>query len=332
VITPFGLRHSLLVRDLPYDDSVADLRSMLAEPVAPLQAALRGYFFGAHAGVFTYVLRAPGQRITLRGYAQVRAHGSSPAWSLVRMAPALDGSEEAATIWYRLLLHLCIAAGEKGVQRLYARLPADSPAEEVFRQASFAIYTHDQVFARAASTGGGRQSANLRPVQREDTWEMQRLHYRLTPRLVLQMEGADESSSGTEPWEALLPGAEQCHALYSDTGQMLACLCIASATRGAWLRMLVDLDAQSSAAELVDHALFLVGGDPARPLFCAVREYQGGIRAILEERGFQQKGNFSLMVKHTTVRVREPARSLVHALEKRAEIAPTVSRSRYARP
>jgi len=332
VITPFGLRHTLLVRDLPYDDSVADLRSMLAEPVTPLRAALQGYFLGAHAGAFTYVLRAPGQQTTLCGYAQARVHAPSPAWSLVRMAPTLGGSEDAATVWYRLLLHLCIAAGEKGVQRLYARLPADSPAEEVFRQAGFAIYTHEQVFLGPTSTGTGRQSPNLRPVRREDTWELQRLHYRLTPRLVLQMEGADEGTSGAQPWEALLPGAEQCGALYGQTGQMLACLCIASASRGAWLRILVDPDAQSSTAELVDHALFLARNDARRPLHCAVREYQGGIRAILEERGFRQTENYSLLVKHTTVRVREPARSRVHALEKRAEIAPTVSRSRYTGP
>jgi hypothetical protein len=37
---------------------------------------------------------------------------------------------------------------------------------------------------------------------------------------------------------------------------------------------------------------------------------------------------YSLLVKHTTVRVREPRRRLVPAFEKRAEITPTaVSRS-----
>jgi hypothetical protein len=48
----------------------------------------------------------------------------------------------------------------------------------------------------------------------------------------------------------------------------------------------------------------------------------------LEDRGFALLEICSLLVKHTTVRVKEPLRSLVRVLEKRAEIAPTVSHSK----
>ena len=56
-------------------------------------------------------------------------------------------------------------------------------------------------------------------------------------------------------------------------------------------------------------------------------KYEGGMQAALEERGFDPIDSYSLLVKHTTVRVKEPRRKLVPALEKRVEVTPTVSRS-----
>ncbi len=354
MITPFGLRHIVLVRSLPSDGTVTDLHSVLTEgrpevrasredPATPLAAALRGYFLGARSGIFTYVLYTPDHQTTLRGYAQVRAYGASPAWSVTRLAPAMDSSaegspgvrvsrEDTATIWYRLLLHLCIAAGEKGVQRLLARLPAESLAEDVFRQAGFAVYTHEQVFALSAPNTTSSLNSDLRPLQRQDGWDVQRLYYKLTPRLVLQVEASDEPRAHVEPLEMLLPNAEQGYALYDRNGEMAACACLAITRCGSWLRMIVHPDAQASTAEMLSHASAVVSERGAWPLYFAVREYQGGMRALLGERGFEPLENYALMVKHTTVRVKKPARNLVHALETRAEIAPTVSRSRCSRP
>jgi hypothetical protein len=58
-----------------------------------------------------------------------------------------------------------------------------------------------------------------------------------------------------------------------------------------------------------------------------VREYEGGLRAPLQDWGFEPFGSQAILVKYTTVRIKEPARTLVPALDKRAEVAtPTVSR------
>jgi gentisate 1,2-dioxygenase len=58
-----------------------------------------------------------------------------------------------------------------------------------------------------------------------------------------------------------------------------------------------------------------------------VRQYQSSIQTVVEDKGFELASAHSLWVKHTTLRVREPKRKLVPALEKRAEVAPTISRS-----
>lgn len=337
MITPFGLRHIALLRELQGSCVLLDPKSALLEaPSAPLQAALRGYVL-RNSGVFTYVLHAPDDAATWCGFVQAQALKSGLAWKIASMAPALDSSEDAATIWYRLLLHLCIAGGERHVQRLFACLPPDSPAEEVFRQASFAVYCHERLFERTDNTVKGRQSARMRPVQPEDHWHMQRLYHGATPRLVVQAEELSDARNGFPQFEMPALDSQQGYVLYGQNGEMAGYLQVAAGPQGHWLRVTVHPDMRDVTAEMLDHALAVLGtgtpprvlgGDaPSRPLYCTVREYEGGTQALLEERGFALVGSCSLVAKHTAVHVREPHRKLVPALEKRAGVAPTVSHS-----
>jgi hypothetical protein len=346
VITPFGLRHIWLMRELQSASIELDLKSaLLEEPATPLRAALRGYFLKSSAGVFTYVLRASDRAGSFCGFAQARAHRSGLAWKVVRMAPVLDHSEDAATIWYRLLLHLCIAAGERRVQRLFARLPEGSAAEDVFRQASFVAYCHEQVFRRTprqengetlprqteGETSPGKRAAGqlglrMQPVQPEDSLDLRRLWCRVTPRPVLQAEGADDLGGSSPLFEPPFSDAEQSCVLRSHDGEIWGYVYILPRPRGVWLRLMVQPGAGDSVAEMLGHALVALEDHP-RPIYCAVREYEGGMQAALEERGFTPIDTYSLLVKHTTVRVKEPRRKLLPALEKRVEVTPTVSRS-----
>ena len=255
------------------------------------------------------------------------------------MAPALDSSADAATVWYRLLLHVCIAAGERRVQRLLTCLPQDSPAEEVFRQASFAVYCHELLFGYSGNTVHGKLSARMRPAQPEDRWDVQRLYHWATPRLVVQAEELSDTRSDSLPFAIPILDSQQGYVLPGPNGEMAGYLHIATGPRGAWLRLLNQprgsgTDARSSqadgrdgAVEMLDHALAVLSAGTPSPIYCTVREYEGGIQALLTERGFAPVSACSLLVKHTTVQVREPQRKLVPALEKRAEVASTVSHS-----
>jgi hypothetical protein len=337
VITPFGLRHIGLLRELQGASVVLDPKSVLLEArPTPLQAAVRGYVLRS-SGILTYVLHAPADAATWCGFVQARAFASGLAWKIACMAPALDSSEDAATIWYRLLLHLCIAGGERHARRLFACLPQDSPAEEVFRQAGFAVYCHERVLERRGSTLEGKQSARMRAEQTEDHWHVQRLYYSATPRLVVQAEELSDVRNGSLPFEMPAVDPQQGYVLYSQNGELAGYLQVAVGPQGSWLHLTVHPDMRDAAAEMLDHALAVVSAGTAprgvdgdalsRTLYCTVREYERGIQALLEERGFACVGACSLVAKHTTVHVREPQRKLVPALEKRAGVAPTVSRS-----
>ncbi len=345
MITTFGLRHIGLMRGLQNASVELDPKSaLLGELPRPLQAALRGYFLKSDWGTFTYVARTFEHPDSLRGFAQARGEQSGRVWRVVRMAPYLDYAEDVATIWYRLLLHLCIAAGERQVQRLFACLREGSAAEDVFRQASFVVYCHERLYCRpprpkdgetrrrltdgetSTDEGTGQLSPRMQPVQSDDCSDVWHLWYKATPRPVLQTEELDNSRGGPLLFDALGSDAGQAHVLRSRGGETLGCLHVLSRPRGAWLRLLWDPNGPDCAAEMLGHGLALLE-DHSQPAYCAVRDYEGGMHAVLEERGFVPADTYSLLVKHTTVRVREPRRRLVPAFEKRVEITPTVSRS-----
>lgn len=329
MITPFGLHHIPLIRSLSGASSVLDFRSALLEPETPLRAALRGYFLRSRSGVFTFVLRAPDLGKNLHGFAQARALRPEAAWSILRMAPALDSSKDAATIWYRLLLHLCIAAGERRVQRLLARVSEGGVAEEVFRQAGFSVYCRERVYRCDSAVGAGRLSSHICPLCADDLASLQRLCQETTPRPVLLSEGVRSIGDQSRPPQMLDSDTEWYEGFYrlDHPGSMSAAVRILAGANASWLRLLIPPDPDAFVAEMLDHALARLSACPPRPVYCTVRDYQGGVQAPLEERDFTLTETHSLLVKHTTVRVREAPRKALPSFEKRVEVAPTVSQS-----
>ena len=329
MITPFGLRHIGLLREMQNDSVTLDVKSSLRDTETPLRIALRGYFAPSRAGNYTHVLHAPDRGQALRGFAQVNAHKSGLSWTIVRMAPQVHQLEDAAsTIWYRLLLHLCIAAGERQVQRLFAALPEGHPADEVFRQASFAAYCREHMFRLPeAAAAQGQLSARIRPASADNAFDIQKLYYRITPRLVLQTAEPNGQPGGSSLLDVGTADAPQGYVLYGAKSELAGYMYFLWGARGWWLRLIADRDAGDSIGEMLDHALALLSNHAPRPIYCALREYEGGVQAPLADRGFVLTDTYRLMVKHTTVQVKVPKRKLVPAMEKRAEIAPTISQS-----
>jgi hypothetical protein len=81
--------------------------------------------------------------------------------------------------------------------------------------------------------------------------------------------------------------------------ELQAALVVCSGSRGHWLRLLVHPDARDVAGDLVAYALSVVDANPGHPVYCNVRQYEGGIRAALEAAGFEPHTTRTLTVKHT---------------------------------
>ncbi len=263
------------------------------------------------------------------GMIQTRMRKNRPEADICFIAPALDARPDAVTVWYRLLSEVTNQLCEQGCQRIYAQVPSDNGAEEVFRQSGFTVYAREDVYVLtaeriktfSASTG----PRVVRRQRRRDAWNLLRLYTAATPRPVQQAEGMISSEGRMGKLDDLWEQA-------NGTGYVLeakndvSLMGAVRLTRGRsahWLRFYLHPQARSEAGELVCGALTLVRSGHPRPVYCGVREYEGGVRNLLEDGGFEFVFKRSLLVKHTTVRVKEPALWAVPVLEKTAPVVHT---------
>jgi hypothetical protein len=192
------------------------------------------------------------------------------------------------------------------------------------------VYCHERIFERPASPEEAKLSPAVFPVQDKDQWELQKLWTRTVPRLVFHAEECNDLQGHAKTFEMALSDAEQGYVLRSPTGETSGYVYLLQKPGGVWIRLMAHPEMRDGFAEMLDHALAVLKNQSPRPLYCPVRDYEAGVQSALEARGFQRLADHSLLVRHTTAQVKEARRKLVPALEKRAEVAPTVSRSKEA--
>lgn len=317
----FNIKDVLLVGRLQGQGILLDPEEALTQTYRPLLAALVGCLPLQRTGVLTYVCNERGDNQRMAGFAQVRMRRGGSEADVIYLTPSLAVAQEATIIWGRLLENLCFEAGKQGVQRIFARPPEDGPEAETFQQVGFSIYAREDIFRLERIPDELPRSENraMRPQQPADTWKLQGLYATVAPRLVQQTEGL------TPRWEAtpgswLAPAKREGYVL-EDKGEIVGYVQIRQGQIGHWLEMLLHPEAYDLADELVVQSLALLAKYPPLPIYCCLRRYQGGLRAPLEDRGFQLFASRCAMMKHTTVRIREPALKLIPALEKGAEAA-----------
>jgi len=280
----------------------------------------------------------------VQGLAQMRQRRGRPEADVIYLAPSLrqpfdeaqdraqdtafSTADETPTIWHRLLTHLCARAGERGIQRLFARLAEDGKEIEIFQQVGFSPYTREDIFRLKSLSESHRRLDRvvMRPQQAVDAWALQRLYANVAPRLVQQAESLGERGWERSSVDWPLRTRSEGYVL-EDNGEIVSYLLFSGGRIGHWMRILLHPQAYNRADEVIQHGLAFLSHYPSCPIYCSVREYEGGLRTPLQDWGFEPFGSQDILVKHTTVRITEPTRKLVPALDKRAEAAtPTMSR------
>jgi hypothetical protein len=328
MIRSFGVRDLLLAGNLQKKGTCLDPEIALTRPYSPLLAALSSYFLMQEAGTSTFILEAIDKSSRVQGLAQMRQRRGRPEADVIYLAPSSSTTDEAPTIWHRLLSHLCTRAGERGIQRLFARLAEDGEEIETFQQVGFSLYTREDIF-RLNSLSEFRHRLDrvvMRPQQAVDAWALQRLYANVAPRLVRQTESLGERGWERSSVDWPLRARSEGYVL-EDDGEIVSYLLFRGGRIGHWMRILLHPQAYDRADEVIQHGLAFLSHYPPCPIYCSVRKYEGGLRAPLQDWGFEPFGSQAILVKHAAVRIKEPARKLVPALDKRAEAAtPTMSR------
>jgi hypothetical protein len=334
---PFSLNDLRAIRDLGPQGIEFDFERARLWPHTPFGAALAARLPFNDIGASTIVLYQNQGKHKPLGLIQSHLRKNRPEADITFISPALSADPDAVTIWYRLLAEATNELCERGCQRFYVQVSGDDGTEEVFRQAGFSVYAHEDVYClsvdRIGSFPSMRGARELRRQRKRDAWNVLRLYTVVTPRPVQMAEGmmnAEGTLGKLGDWWEQASGTG--YVLDGADSSLLGAVRITRGRAATWLRIYLHPEAQAHAGELVCGALGLARTARMRPVYCGVRDYEGGIRSPLENAGFELSLRRSLMVKHTTVRVREPTVWAVPALETPAPLVRTRVHAREPEP
>ena len=315
-----------MIRDLQRRSKILDLESALLGECSSLRLALLAYLFHPGVGAFTCVLDSRGHKRCEKGFVQVRKRSGCHEWDVVSIAPAMDEIGDALTIWYRLLTGVSLIAAEEGIWRLFARPARDDLVEGVLGQAGFSVYAREMIYRIAdSSVPTWRRGGRWRPASEGDREELDHLYRSVTPHLMQEAEGRHpQERNGSLLGQLGFPGEET---YVRNTDCLDAFLRLRQGTKGYWIQLLLRDCGDSDKAKVVSEGLGLLVGRPPLPVYWAVSGYQGYLPALLRGEGFEPVATRSLMVKHTTARVKMKKRKLVTTLDKGIKVTPGVSPS-----
>jgi hypothetical protein len=321
---PFGLRDLGTLWCLRGRGITLDMQRATLSTRWPLCAALSGLLSPGYLGsTLTYVCHAvdASENNVVPGIAQVLICPERQEWQVVHLAPWIESQELLGGVgWASVLSDLCKLAGQWGALRIRAGVPAGGPEEEAFRQAGFLAYSREEVYRLPGPRPGLEASGSLRPIAANDAWPLLQLMSQVVPSSVQHAEGMNVSGASVPLFARLGVNREQGFVLEQD-GELGAYVGVSRSRQGAWARILLHPDARKQAAQVVQHAVMVAS--PAPALFCAVRDYQAGLRSLLAGMGFDFVGVQVWLVKHATRPAICLRRRHLAALEKRTERATT---------
>ncbi|MGQ9585758.1 MAG: hypothetical protein ACUVXG_10200 [Anaerolineae bacterium] len=280
--------------------------------------ALAAVLPGSSPGDAVYLLE-PGDGAE-EALLQVRRRTGRPEADLVYIAPTIQGDLTVREAWRRLLTDACRTLGEQGVERVYAGLPESDAEVGVFQEAGFVLYAHEDLFRLEPGTvalpKGGKVPVQARTSQHE--WGLERLYSELVPWLVQQAEGGATWNG----FRSHFPAQEVCEdQVLLEKDEIVGLLQVGVASGAFWLHVILHPRAYHWAKEVIVFGLTCLEGLSPRPVYCAVRHYQGGLRTPLEDLGFQWAGTRALLVRQTVARVRATRVRWAEGMEKHPEAA-----------
>lgn len=337
MIRPFGLQDLLLMRSLQRRSAILAIEHVLTHPHDPVWVALTSPWPWAGFGVATYVLNERHQGTRLIGFVQLMKRAARPEADILHLAPALPAGAinnlTATLAWQRLLDHCFMSAAGHGLQRIFASIPDGGPEETCLKDVGFSLYTRETIFRLAALPPVSSVPAGFRPQGPQDSWALQRLYTRGTPKLVQQAEGAVTGDVGSPPLSWWEPDSWQ-GVVWEPAGEVRGAVGVHRGRAGHWLRLWgVNTLSAREARSLVEQGLRLLsltqprGSSRSLPVYATVRDYEIGLSGTLTGFGFAPYTDRARFVKHTMASIREPAAvSAVPSLEVAPKAAARIQR------
>lgn len=289
---------------------------LLNEPRGPNLAcspdALSGPAAFGKMTLWRDILRQRRHRVTLgwwEGFrlaslASVRAGAGLRVWEVDHLhlpaspeeAPSDGGYDQENPRCYELLEQLARTVGQQAGERIFLRLPADSPAVPLARRAGFFPYFEETVLeGQAGSPKAGGPPVSCRERWPQDDHALFQLFAAATPPQVRAALGLT-----FDQWQ----GARDLHPRWSrewvspHNGRITGWLGLSSRSGVVQGQLLVHPDHPEVGPALM--GLGLARGGFQRWL---VADYQGSVTDRLGRCGFREVARYALLVKTVTARV-----------------------------
>ncbi len=302
MIRPFGLPDVLAVRSLQRDGVWLDLFHHLLLRRSALATALLAPVPWVGTGLASYVW-SPMQQV--QGFVQMLKRPGRHEADLLYLAPRLEQSPAGPAAW-ESLLPACIAeASSQALRRLFVSVPEGRAELDVLASLGFMVYTSEEVFVLSSPPRlpALPPDPRLRPRQPEDVWWLRRLYSIYTPPPVQNAEGHNSDDGQISLPLAWWELTNQSSFVVHDKGEVLGGMQLVNGRRGHWLLLHGDPGDADLMATVLRYGMELARGSHW-PMYCAVRPYQGGLAAVLQDHGFQSFTRRSRTIKHLVVRVK----------------------------
>lgn len=214
-----------------------------------------------------------------------------------------------------LVDHLCEQAVQKGVHRLFVRLPQDDPLLPTFRLRGFRQYaTEVVVYTDAPRTVSKAIPLGVRPMRRGDHRMLYQLYRKVTPEGVSQLEAPTyrewRALHGEWTGRIIARGSDK-QELVVDRVELAGWVKLqkGSGTRPGTLNFMC-LPESPLPEELADLGISLLG-DVDAPAWSSLRHYDSHMIDALRARGFSILLTQLLLVKELALRVPVAEKGLV---------------------
>ncbi len=263
------------------------------------------YAYLSHAGRMpVFVLRHNSED----GLGQLHFTSGTQQARLAFVTPSMqDGASEQ--FWLTMLDELTIMAGKRGAINIIAEVAESAVEFEVFRQAGFAAYTHQDLWVRRpmpVSSPGHPFKINVA----SDISSVLGLYNTLSPGLIKQIEPAPTL-------------ATRSYILASDRG-ICGLVIIYKTGQPVLVEPYLNANKSIDPREFLAAILKSVQAEK-RTIYCRLRDYMGITDGAMRNHGFEHCANQVAMFRHTTVKAAHQTYKLVEQAEGRVALPTSIT-------
>ncbi|MCA1725120.1 MAG: hypothetical protein LC748_12900 [Thermomicrobia bacterium] len=292
------------IRRLRGETARLDMPEGIISGLRPIRTAARGIIPSLGNG-WTFVLLNEG---SIHAFAQARPRRDSHTWDVIYLAygrkDRIGSAEARDAMWAALLDAATRTAGRKRATRLFARVPDSADALIALRDAGYITYGREMLYV-APYHKTVRQVSAQQPLHRQqggETWAIHQLYTLTTPKA---MQFAEARTSTY--WDLPRKGSDRAAYWIGEGHEVTAYARTLSGEHAYLVDVLFRPEAREQVPEFMQSVLGMLSASEGDLIYVRALGHQEDLGGMLETLGFSLLIRQSLLVKYTTISVREAA-------------------------